>query len=851
MGSNFAEAHPVGFRFVMKARERGAPVIHVDPRFTRTSAMSTLHVAIRAGSDIAFLGGLVNHVVNSERWNRDPFFKTYVTHYTNAPMIVREGYEDASDTGGRFSGWRPEHGYYDPSTWEYEGVERTFREAGPDDREAPPDEEARTARILSSQAWSARAGRTKGSPRKDETLEHPRCVFQILKRHYARYTPEMVERVCGVPRERFLAVADALLENSGRDKTSAIAYAVGWTQHTVGPQIIATAAILQLLLGNIGRPGGGIQALRGHATIQGSTDIPTLYDLLPGYLYMPAAVKIHDNLDDYLWNESASAGIWAQSPAFMISLLKAWYGDEATPENEFGYHLLPRVNDDHSHLPTFVNMHAGKIEGYLLMGQNPAVGGQNAGFQREALSRLDWLVVRDLFLTESATFWKDSPEVRRGQMRTEHIGTEVFVLPGATVPEKDGSFTNTQRLIQWHHKAIEPPGAARSETWFMYHLGRRLKALYAASRERRDRGIQALTWDYPTRGPLDEPEVEYVLREINGYTWAPTWEGRRQLETYEELATDGSTAAGCWIYTGVHPGFNHAASREKGDGYVAPRWAFAWPANIRLLYNRCSADPEGRPWSEGKKYLWWDEGQGRWLGKDHPDIPAAKRPDTREQQEKGGLEALAGDAPFVVKPDGKAWLFFPIGMKDGPLPTHYEPWESPVRNLLHPGQDRNPTAKHWDVVGNAYHGIDNPDYPYVFTTYRLTEHHTGGAMTRSSSWLGELQPAAFVELSPELAESRGVRPGEWVTVVTARGETEGRALVTRRMRPLTIDGRTVHQVGMPWHFGYEGLVRGGSANDVIPLVADPNVTIHEGKVSTCNIRPGRAREGHRGNGERP
>ncbi len=841
MGSNMAEAHPVGFRFVMKARERGAEVIHVDPRFTRTSAHATQYVQIRAGSDIAFLGGLIRYVLSSERWSSDPFFQRYVRHYTNAADIISEAFQDTEALGGYFSGWSEEKGRYDPESWQYVGHRREAK--------TKSGEEEDISAVKESQALGPRTGETEGGPPPtDPTMLDPRCVLQVVKRHFERYTPEMVEAACGIPAERFRRIAETLLDNSGQERTTAICYAVGWTQHTVGPQIIASAAILQLLLGNIGRPGGGIQALRGHATIQGSTDIPTLYDLLPGYLHMPANADIDADLETYIWNEGGKGGLWANTSKYLVSLLKAWFGENATAENDFGYGMLPRITGDHSHMPMFVKMHAGEMEGLFLMGQNPAVGGQNARFQRAGLRRLKWLVVRDLFEIESATFWKDSPEVREGAVRPEEIGTEVFLLPASTVPEKDGSFTNTQRLIQFHDKAVDPPGDCRSETWFMHQLHKRVRELYAGSDEERDRPIHALTWDYPEK-PDGEPEIDAIVREINGYIWAPTWDGREQLSSYKQLRDDGSTASGCWIYCGVHPGRNRARSRNKGDGYIAQDWGFAWPNNVRMLYNRCSADPSGNPWSERKRYVWWDEEHGKWAGLDQPDFPDEKRPDDPGDPDSEGTDLLAGDSPFILKPWGKAWIFFPFGMKDGPMPTHYEPWESPVHNPLYDQQERNPAAKRWDVEGNRYHGVGNPKYPYVLTTYRLTEHHTGGGMTRWNSWLAELQPAAFVEISPELAAEKGVRHGGWVTISTARGEAEARALVTRRLRPLRVAGRTIHQVGFPWHYGYGGIAQGASANDLVSMVGEPNVTIHEGKVLTCDLRAGRVGAGVAGNGE--
>ena len=470
-----AECHPVGFQWVVEAQRRGARVIHVDPRFTRTSAIADLHVPIRAGSDIAFLGGLIRHVIENDLW-----FEEYVRAYTNASTIIGEEFQDTEDLDGLFSGWDEERSEYDPSSWLYEG----------DSPHAP---------VSGEQAHGAHGGRVAGEPVTDPTLQHARCVFQILKRHFSRYTPEVVERVCGVPEARFLEVADALCSNSGRDRTSAFVYSVGWTQHTVGVQYIRTAAILQLLLGNIGRPGGGIMALRGHASIQGSTDIPTLYNILPGYLPMPSASETA-SLAGYVEAHTPRKGYWGRAPAYVVSLLKAWWGDAAGADNEFRFDWLPRIDGDHSTYPTMLDMRDGKVNGFFLLGENPAVGSAHAKLHRLAMAQLDWLVVRDLQEIESASFWRDAPEIQSGELRTRDIATEVFLVPAAAHTEKAGSFTNTQRLLQWHHKAVEPQGDCRSDLWFMYHLGRRIREKLAGSSEERDRPLLELTWDYPRRG---------------------------------------------------------------------------------------------------------------------------------------------------------------------------------------------------------------------------------------------------------------------------------------------------------------------------------------------------------------
>jgi len=818
-----AEAHPVGFRWVMKAKERGARIINVDPRFSRTSEIADHHVHIRAGSDIAFLGGLIRYVIETESYFRD-----YVLHYTNASTIINEDFKDTEDLAGVFSGFDPETGMYDRSSWMYEGGEMAS---------------AAGVREHSSQAFeeTTGAGMHGGHIHRDDTLEHPRCVFQILRRHFGRYTPEMVQEICGISAEDFSAVAQALVANSGRERTTAFCYAVGWTQHTAGVQMIRTASILQLLLGNIGRPGGGIMALRGHASIQGSTDIPSLYDLLPGYLHMPRAAEGEVDLETYIDTGGAERGWWSNFDKYIVSLLKAWFGDAATAENGYGFEALPRISGNHSHFATTMRMLDGGVEGFFVMGQNPAVGSQHAGLQRRALAKLKWLVVRDLAQVETATFWRDSPEVQSGELRPQDIQTEVFLMPAASHVEKAGCFTNTQRLVQFRDKALEPPGDARSELWFMHHLAKRVKAHYAGSERKRDWPIVNLRWDYPELGDLREPDVEAVLKEINGYEVATG----RPVSGFAELAADGSTACGCWIYAGIFAdGVNQARRRDPGDlrapgGHVSLEWAWAWPANRRVLYNRASADPQGRPWSERKKYVWWDEEEARWTGYDVPDFPVDKRPDYRATDEAEGMDAINGDDPFIMMADGRGWLYSPSGLLDGPLPTHYEPIESPVRNLLYPDLGADPAGIRWRRPENPLHATGDPRYPLVATTFRLTEHHTAGGMSRTLPWLGELQPEMFAEIDPVLARARGIEDGGWMTIVTDRAEIEARALVTERMRPLKVDGRPVHQVALPWHWGYAGGYPGDSTNDLGALSGDPNVSIQESKAFTCDVRAGR------------
>jgi formate dehydrogenase major subunit len=861
MGSNMAEAHPVGFRWPMKAQAKGARLVHIDPRFTRTSAMCDMYVQIRAGTDIAFLGGLINYVITHEK-----YFKEFLLAYTNAATIIEEEFADTEDLQGVFSGYDPEKREYEPAKggWGY-GGSKSERKAKKIHTAHPYGYQQQKASKggLGMHGYGLMGGASSHSqPRKnatdvtggihrDETLQDPQCAFQLLKKHFSRYTPEAVSEVCGCSPEQVVQVAEAFIQNSGRERTSAIVYSVGWTQHTTGVQMIRAAGILQLLLGNVGRPGGMVMALRGHASIQGSTDIPTLYDLLPGYFPQPAADKGHESLDDYIGHEGLPTGYWANTKKFVVSLMKAWYGEAAARRNDFCWKWLPRIDQDYSQLPYFHKMVRGEVTGYFLLGQNPAAGGPNAVLHRAGLRTLDWLVVMDWFLTDSANFWKDDPTGPPAQ----GVKTEVFFFPAAASMEKEGSFTNTQRLLQWHDKALDPPGDCRSDSWFIYNLGKKLKALYADSREEKDQPLLNLTWDYDYDGTPHlpdgtpsliegEPDVSRVLKEINGYdlTDIDPGTGKPKLVSgFADLKDDGSTACGCWIYSGVfpEPDHNRARDRKRTGNPVEPEWGFAWPKNRRIMYNRCSADPEGKPWSERKKLIWWDEEQGKWVGPDIPDFPPDKRPDYQPPPDAKGMDALSGAAPFIMKPDGMGWIYAPGPTKDGPFPTHYEPVESPVENLFYPEQPDNPTTRYFQSPLNYQAHKPTPEFPVVACTFRLTEHYLSGPMSRFNSWLNELQPAMFVELSPELAAERGVVHGGWLVVRTLRGSIEARAMVTRRMRPLRIRGAIVHQIGIPFHWGFAGETVGSVANDLTSLVADPNVSMHEAKVFVCQVTAGR------------
>jgi formate dehydrogenase major subunit len=798
--SNWAECHPVSYKWVMKAKERGAKIIHVDPRFTRTSATADYHVPIRSGTNIVFFGGLIRYAIESKK-----YFHDYVVTFTNAPLLVDPSFKGPADLDGLFSGYDAGKRSYDQSAWKFQ-----------------LDDE--------------------GYPKQDPTLSDPTCVFQHLRRQYARYTPEMVERVCGISKDLFLKVADIFCSASGPDKTGTISYALQLNQSTNGVQQIRSLCMLQLILGNVGRPGGGVVALRGHSNVQGATDFGTLYHMLPGYPAAPLQGP-HQTLMEYLEKTTPKGGFWVNNPKFVVSLLKAWWGPAATKENDFAYDYLPKREkaDAYSHQHFIVGMLEKKVKGFICMGQNPAVDSPNAKMSRQALRNLNWLVVVDLFETDTAAVWKE-PGVDPKSSQVE-----VFFIPAAPAAEKDGSITNTMRLAQWHVKAVESPGDARSDAAFIVDLGSRLKELYKGSKAKKDRPVLDLVWDYQPQGPKKEPTMELVLKECNGYATDDVTDkdGKLQYKTGEPMKTfahlrdDGLTACGNWIYGGIYPeeGKNLALRREKAKGgdYLAHGWGFVWPANRRILYNRASANAAGKPWSEKKKLIWWDAEQKKWVGNDVPDFPGTMAPDAPRQKE-GAFKGIGGIDAFIMNPHGKGQLFASI--LDGAFPEHYEPFESPTKNLLSK-VNNNPVAKVYNI--GDLNKLGTPDkYPYVLTTYRLTEHHAAG-MSRHVPWLSELFFGHFAEIGSEMAKELGIQNGDMITVETPRARIKVQALVTERIKPFVIDGKKVYQVGIPWHWGYQGVMRsarGDITNDLVASLGDPTTFIQESKALLCNVRKG-------------
>ncbi len=776
MGSNAAENHPVSFKWVTEAMRNGATLISVDPRFTRTSSKADIYAPIRSGTDIAFLGGLIKYILDNNLYHRE-----YVVRHTNATYLVNREY---SFEEGIFSGFKPDSRSYEKDSWWYQMNEN-------------------------------------GVQKQDPTLQNPNCVMQLLHKHYERYDLNTVSGITGTPKADLLRIYTAMASTGRPDRVATIMYAMGWTQHTYGTQNIRAATIIQLLLGNIGMAGGGINALRGESNVQGSTDHGLLFHLLPGYLKAPdascktLAAYLQANIPKC--NDPKSANWWQNYPKYAISLLKWLYGDNARTDNEYGFHWLPKMahGGNYSWLALFKAMYAGTIKGFFAWGQNPAVSGTNANKVRQALEKLDWLVAVNLWDTETSSFWQ------RPGADPASIKTEVFSLPAAVSVEKEGSITNSGRWAQWRWKAVDPPGEAKPDSWIINQLMIRLRALYKADPGPNPDPVLKLAWDYGT----DYADIHQVAREINGWAVSDVQDGSGNIvvpsgtlaKNFTQLKDDGSTACANWLYSGSYnEDGNMMARRDKFDPHPAgiglySNWAWAWPMNRRIIYNRASCSAQGQPFDPARFVI-------RWNGKEwEGDVPDGGWP----PEEKHA---------FIMRRGGRARIFGP-SMADGPLPEHYEPWESPAINPLHI-QGINPAL--WDLEMDAKGATQA--YPLVGTTYRVSEHWQTGAMTRNVPWLVEMQPEMFVEMSPELAAERNIKNGERVIVESSRGAIEAVAIVTCRFRPFNINGQIVHEVGMPWHWGYKGLVTGGCANELTPAIGDANTMIPETKAFLCNIR---------------
>lgn len=793
MGGNPAENHPCGFKWPIEAkRQRNAKMIVVDPRFTRTAAVADMFLQIRAGADIAFLGGVVRYAIENQR-----IAKEYLVNYTNAAFIVKDGFKLPED--GLFSGFDGGTQSYDKSTWNYE-------DSG-------------------------------GDIAYDLTLEHPRCVYQLLKKQYSRYTPEMVERITGIPKDQFLKAAEmftSIRKDGDMQKAGTIIYAVGWTQHTSGSQIIRTAAILQLVLGNVGRAGGGVNALRGHSNIQGATDVAGIFDNLPGYLKVPTpADKDFNAWMTRITPKSAkpkewdSYNYWSNTPRFAVSLLKSMYGDAATKENDWAFAYLPKVDREYSWAHIWDDMYQGKVKGVLAFGMNGVAIGPNSQKNIDALKKADWLAVCEIYPDETSEFWK-SPGITAGDMK--NIKTEVYRLPGAGFAEKDGTFVNSARWLQWKWAALPPPGDAKLDQEILARIFLNVRDLYKKEGGAFPDPILNLSWNYTTP---QNPSLSEVAKELNGRALADvedkatqqTMKAGQQLPGFSWLRDDGSTACGNWIWCGSWPEAGPLIQRRGTDDPsglgIYPNWAWSWPMNRRVMYNRASCDPDGKPWDAARRQVWWNEAQKKWTGNDVPDFKA----DSAPKDHMG---------PFIMNPEGVGRLFVPLGgMAEGPFPEHYEPIESPIANPLHPQQSTNPVVKKYQSDADKY-GTPEQGFTVVCTTYRLTEHYH--YWTKNNPMNVQLVPEMFVEIPVELAGEIGIVGGDRVKVSSARGATYiAKAMVTRRIKPMTIDGKKVYQIGIPIHQGYRGIQEdnGKNARTIVnllsPTVTDPNAYTPEFK----------------------
>lgn len=780
IGANPAENHPQVMRHSGIARyKRGAKVIVVDPRFTKTAAHADIHVRIRPGTDITFLYGMMNYAIQNNLYHHE-----YVVNYTNASFLVNP---DFTIKDGVFSGLTEKDGVfsYNMTTWDYQ--------------------------------------KDGDVTRKDPTLQDPNCVFQILKRHVARYDIKTVCSITGASEDLYKKACDLYCASGQPGKAGNLLYAMGITQHTYGVQNVRATAMLQLLLGNIGIAGGGVNAQRGESNVQGSTDMAMLYHYLPGYLPMIDA-KPHPTLKDYQAT-TPKGGYWTNRPKFMVSMLKAWFGDKATAENDFGYNWLPKMDGkEHSHMAIFQDMAAGKIKGFFAWGQNPAVGGPSAISGKKALENLEWMVGVDLFETETVSFWK------RPGVNPADIKTEVFLLPAAFSYEKEGTVANSSRWIQWRWKAVEPPGEAESDLWICDRMFKAIRNEYKSGGKFTE-PIFNMTWDYDIPGH-EEPDIIKIANEINGYTVADG----KLLNSFGSLKDDGSTACGVWIYAGYMfidpilkvPASQRRSREDKSGLGIYPNWSFAWPLNRRVVYNRCSADPSGKPWDPKRTLVEWDG--AKWITNDVPDF--------------GFKDAATGAfitpdksaaAPYIMTVEGVGRIFAPSGVKDGPIPEHYEPVESPVKNMMSK-QQSNPLYARYKGDFAIIAETASPDYPYIATTHRLVEHYQSGIVTRNCPTLAMLMPEMFVSISPGLAKQLGIKAGDLVAVSSIRGEIKCKANVMPIVKPLNVQGKEIEIIGIPWHWGYQSLVPGVTANDLTPCVGDPNTMIPESKAFLCNVK---------------
>ena len=792
MGGNAAEAHPCGFKWVTEAKAKNkARLVVVDPRFTRSAALADLYAPIRTGTDIAFLGGVINYLIAGNKVHMD-----YIKSYTDMSFLVKDefAFED-----GFFSGYNPDKRSYDKSGWDYQ--------KGDD-----------------------------GYVKTDPTLENPRCVWNLLKAHFARYTPEMVEKICGTPRDKFLQVAEMLASTHTPDRVMTILYALGWTQHSTGSQIIRTAAMVQLLLGNIGRAGGGVNALRGHSNIQGLTDLGLLSNLLPGYMTLPGEKET--DYDAYIAKRApkpmrpGQLSYWQNYGKFHVSLMKAWYGAAATKDNNWAFDYLPKLDKTYDVLQVFELMHQGKMTGYFAQGFNPLNSFPNKAKVSAALSKLKFLVIMDPLATETSEFWQNHGEFN--DVDPAKIQTTVFRLPTTCFAEEDGAIVNSGRWLQWHWKGAEPPGEAKTDPEIMAGLFLRLREMYKKDGGAFPDPILNLAWAYKLP---HEPSPEELAKEYNGKALADQFDAKdptklvkkagELLDGFAQLKDDGSTACGCWIFSGAwtEKG-NMMARRDTADPWHNGQtlgWAFAWPANRRILYNRAAADPSGKPWDAKRKQVWWDAAQSKWVGSDVPDFKADSAPED-------------GMGPFIMNPEGVARFFARGMMNEGPFPEHYEPFETPIgTNPMHPNNPKavsNPAARVFKGDMEAFGTAK--DFPYAATTYRLTEHFHYWTKHVESNAI--TQPEQFVEIGEALAAEKGIKAGDKVKVSSNRGYIKAVAVVTKRIKPLQVDGKTVHHVGIPLHWGFKCVAKNGFiTNTLTPFVADANTQTPEFKSFLVNV----------------